>query len=59
MKATVKSGENPRNIKVKFAQEIVARFHSQADAERALNDFKTRAKGGVPDDVPERHVDIG
>jgi tyrosyl-tRNA synthetase len=58
-KTAVKVGENPRNIKVKFAQEIVARFHSQAAAESALNDFQTRAKGGVPDDVPERRIDIG
>jgi tyrosyl-tRNA synthetase len=58
LKAAVKAGENPRNIKVKFAQEIVARFHSQADAERALNDFQTRAKGGIPDDVPEVRIDI-
>ncbi len=58
-KAQVKAGENPRNIKVKFAQEIVARFHSQADAESALNDFQTRAKGGIPDDVPEVLLDIG
>ena len=58
-KAQVKAGENPRNIKVKFAQEIVARFHSQAAAENALNDFQTRAKGGIPDDVPERRIDIG
>ena len=57
-KAAVAAGENPRNIKVKFVQEIVARFHSQADAERALNDFQTRAKGGVPDDVPEKRIDI-
>ena len=52
-KAEVAAGANPRNIKVAFAQEIVTRFHSQADAEKALNDFQTRAKGGVPDDVPE------
>ncbi len=58
-KAQVKAGENPRNVKVRFAQEIVARFHSQADAEKALNDFQTRAKGGIPDDVPEVLVDIG
>lgn len=57
-KAAVKAGENPRNIKVKFAQEIVARFHSQSAAESALNDFQTRAKGGVPDDVPEMRIDI-
>ena len=58
-KADVKAGENPRNIKVRFAQEIVARFHSQAHAQSALNDFQTRAKGGIPDDVPEVLVDIG
>jgi tyrosyl-tRNA synthetase len=58
-KTDVKAGANPRDVKVKFAQEIVARFHSQADAENALNDFQTRAKGGVPDDVPESRIDIG
>ncbi len=58
-KADIKAGENPRNIKVRFAQEIVARFHSQAAAESALNDFQTRAKGGIPDDVPEMRIDIG
>lgn len=52
-KAKVEAGENPRNIKVRFAQEIVARFHSQADAEKALDDFQTRAKGGIPDEIPE------
>ena len=52
-KAQVAAGENPRNIKVRFAQEIVTRLHSQQDAEKALNDFQTRAKGGIPDDVPE------
>jgi tyrosyl-tRNA synthetase len=55
-KAQVAAGENPRNIKVRFAQEIVARFHSQAAAEKALEDFQTRAKGGVPDEVPEVRV---
>lgn len=57
-KQQVVNGENPRNIKVKFAQEIVARFHSQADAEKALEDFQTRAKGGIPDEVPEVQVNI-
>ena len=57
-KAAVTAGENPRNVKVKFAQEIVARFHSQAAAEKALNDFQTRAKGGVPDEVPEVTLSI-
>lgn len=57
-KAQVTAGENPRNIKVRFAQEIVARFHSRADAEKALNDFQTRAKGGIPDEVPEISIAI-
>lgn len=57
-KAEVEGGENPRNIKVKFAQEVVTRFHSQADAEKALNDFQTRAKGGIPDDVQEVTINI-
>lgn len=49
----VDQGRNPRDIKVLLAQEIVARFHSIADAERALEDFNLRARGGVPDDIPE------
>lgn len=57
-KAQVAAGENPRNIKVGFAQEIVARFHGQAAAEKALQDFQTRAKGGIPEDVPEVTVTI-
>lgn len=57
-KADIASGANPRDVKVRFAQEIVARFHSQQAAEQALNDFQTRAKGGIPDDVPEVSVTI-
>jgi tyrosyl-tRNA synthetase len=57
-KAQVAAGDNPRNIKVAFAQEIVARFHSQDDVEKALVDFQTRAKGGIPDDVLEISINI-
>ena len=52
-KAQVADGQNPRDIKVALAQEIVARFHSQQAAEDALADFNNRAKGGIPDDIPE------
>ncbi len=53
-KQIVKDGGNPRDIKVKFAQEIVARFHSLAAADAALADFEARFKqGGVPDEMPE------
>lgn len=57
-KQQVEAGENPRNIKVWFAQEIVTRFHSQTAAEKALEDFQTRAKGGIPDEVPEVNLNI-
>lgn len=57
-KQEVEAGANPRNIKVRFAQEIVTRFHHQAAAEKALLDFQTRAKGGIPDDVPEINLNI-
>jgi tyrosyl-tRNA synthetase len=51
---SVKDGANPRDIKVQFAQEIVARFHNKAAADAALADFEARHKqGGVPDDMPE------
>jgi tyrosyl-tRNA synthetase len=52
-KAQVEGGQNPRDIKVALAQEIVARFHNQQAAEDALSDFNNRAKGGIPDDIPE------
>ncbi|NOV23161.1 tyrosine--tRNA ligase [Cupriavidus necator] len=52
MKQEIAAGRNPRDCKVLLAQEIVARFHSQADAEKALEDFNHRARGGVPDEIP-------
>jgi tyrosyl-tRNA synthetase len=52
-KQEVAAGGNPRNIKVRFAQEIVARFHHQAAARLALEDFEARfQKGAMPDDMP-------
>ena len=53
MKQEVVAGRNPRDCKVLLGQEIVARFHSDGAAEKALEDFNHRAKGGIPDDIPE------
>jgi tyrosyl-tRNA synthetase len=54
LKREVADGRNPRDVKVSLAQEIVARFHSQADAVAALADFEARfQKGALPDDMPE------
>ncbi len=47
-------GRNPRDAKVMLAKEIVARFHSPADADAALAAFESRFKdGAVPDEMPE------
>ncbi|WP_297325696.1 tyrosine--tRNA ligase [Nitrosomonas sp.] len=55
----VEAGRNPRDIKVLFAQEIVARFHSQRDAEEALADFEARFKhGALPDEITEKTIQI-
>jgi len=53
MKQEVAAGRNPRDCKVLLGQEIVSRFHSDSAAEKALEDFNHRAKGGIPDNIPE------
>jgi tyrosyl-tRNA synthetase len=56
-KAEVAAGRNPRDIKVGFAQEIVARFHDAAAAQKALADFEARFKQGeMPEDMPEHTI---
>nr|WP_315468067.1 tyrosine--tRNA ligase [uncultured Undibacterium sp.] len=52
-KKSVAEGQNPRDIKVAIAQEIVTRFHNKQAAEDALTDFVNRSKGGIPDDIAE------
>ncbi|MDQ8022954.1 MAG: tyrosine--tRNA ligase [Moraxellaceae bacterium] len=59
LKAEIEGGRNPRDIKVALAQEIVARFHSQAAAEAALADFENRSRGGIPDEIPEITLPAG
>lgn len=53
-KQQVADGANPRDIKVGFAQEIVARFHGANAARQALTEFEARfQKGALPADMPE------
>jgi len=52
-KQEIEGGRNPRDIKVLLAQEIVERFHSRQAAEDAVADFDNRARGGIPDEIPE------
>ncbi|PXW97089.1 tyrosyl-tRNA synthetase [Sphaerotilus hippei] len=53
LKAEVEAGRNPKDAKVALAREIVARFHSVAAADAAEQDFQHRARGGIPDEMPE------
>ncbi len=53
LKKEVAEGRNPKDAKVMLAKEITARFHSAALADAAEGDFNNRAKGGIPDDIPE------
>ncbi len=49
----VAEGLNPREAKFALAGEIVARFHSNADAARAKREFIERfSKGRLPEDMP-------
>ncbi len=52
--AACQAGDNPRTYKVRFAMEIVARFHGQAAAATALERFEARfSQGLMPTDMPE------
>src|SRR6185503_1133966 len=53
-KDQVAQGGNPRDVKVRFAKEIVARFHGVEAARRAQEDFESRFReGALPEDMPE------
>lgn len=53
-KQEIQDGKNPRDIKFLLAEEIIARFHSTAEATAAREGFIAQfAKNKVPDDIPE------
>ncbi len=54
LRSEVEAGRNPRDAKVELAEELVARFHDQAAARRANENFVARfRKGAIPDEMPE------
>ncbi len=53
----VAEGMNPRDVKFQLADEIIARFHDQAAAKKAQENFIARfQKGAMPDDMPEMEL---
>lgn len=54
LKQQVAAGANPRDVKIILAKEIIARFHNEAAAESAHQDFIQRfTKNALPDEIPE------
>jgi len=52
------AGKNPRDIKFLLAEEIITRFHNEAEATAAREGFIAQfAKNKVPDDIPELRFD--
>jgi tyrosyl-tRNA synthetase len=52
--------EHPRDVKARFAKEIVARFHSVDAARQAEEDFEKRHRHGeTPEEMPEVALQAG
>lgn len=59
-KQQVADGSNPRDVKIALAKEIIARFHDEAAAETAHQNFINRfQKGAIPDDIEEVIIAAG
>ena len=57
VRQAVNDGLNPRDVKIEFAKEIVARFHDESDAERAHRSFVARFQNKIlPDDIETQVV---
>jgi tyrosyl-tRNA synthetase len=60
LRQEVLEGANPRDIKILLAKEIISRYHDEAAAEQAHQDFVQRfQKNAIPDDLPEVTLNAG
>ena len=56
-KTDIEEGKNPRDVKIDLAKELIARFHDEAAAEAAHQEFINRfQKGAMPDEMPELEI---
>jgi tyrosyl-tRNA synthetase len=59
-KREVKQGANPRDVKMKFAEEITARFHGYSAAKQAHEAFIAQFRqGNIPEDISEICLFVG
>ncbi len=57
IEAELSKGENPRNLKVRLAKEIVTMYHSAKDAEEAEKEFiEIFANKGLPTDIETKNL---
>lgn len=60
IKQDVVYGKNPRDVKIDLAKEIIERFHDQAAAEQAHQDFVNQfQKHQIPEDIQEFTIPAG
>lgn len=60
LKSAATAGQNPRDIKMALARELVTRYHGSQAAQKAESDFITQVReGGIPDDVPIHILSLG
>jgi tyrosyl-tRNA synthetase len=52
-------GVNPRDAKEVLGKEIVRQYHGAAAAERAAAEFRRRAAGEDPEEIPDVRLDTG
>ena len=58
LRQSVADGMNPRDAKFELGLEIVARFHDEAAATGARDEFVARfQQGAMPDDIPDKTLD--
>jgi tyrosyl-tRNA synthetase len=60
LRAEVENGRNPRDVKFLLCEEIITRFHDEAAATAAREEFIARfQQGQMPEDMPEKRLDTG
>ena len=58
LKSRIAEGLNPRDVKFELALELVGRFHGEAVARQALEEFRRRfSQGALPSEIPECEID--
>jgi len=55
LKQSVLEGQNPKNIKIEFASDIVERFYNRETALKVANDFEERFKNNkIPESIDQK-----